>query len=93
MSVCTIRDVRESWVAFLALESPLKFLLAIMVAAVSAAPAFAFILPLPLPLPRPHPVPTPELAIGAPAVIAVICAYVLARLLVPAFAPQKARNS
>ncbi|HLY79385.1 MAG TPA: hypothetical protein VKQ70_08430 [Caulobacteraceae bacterium] len=66
----------------------MKFLLGILVAAVSAAPALA--LPLPLPRPHPVPVPLPELAVGAPAVIAVIGAYFLARLLVPARAAQKA---
>jgi hypothetical protein len=65
----------------------LKFLLGILVAAASAAPAFA--LPL-LPRPHPVPVPLPELAVGAPAVIAVIGAYLLARLLVPARSAQKA---
>jgi hypothetical protein len=67
----------------------LKFLVGILVAAVSAAPAFAFTF---FPLPRPHPVPAPapDLAIGAPAVLAVIGAYVIARLVVRARATQKA---
>jgi hypothetical protein len=72
-------------------ESPLKYLVGILVAAASAAPAFAFQLPF-FPFPRPHPVPAPapDLAIGAPAVLAVIGAYVIARLVVRARATQKA---
>lgn len=71
----------------------MKFLVGSLIAAVSAAPAFAFSLPIPImPFPRPHPVPAPapDLAIGAPAVLAVIAAYVIARLVVRARAAQKA---
>jgi|SRR5271154_1433512 len=74
-------------------EIGLKFLVGILAAAASAAPAFAFSLPIPiLPFPRPHPIPAPapDLAIGAPAVLAVIGAYVIARLIVRARATQKA---
>jgi hypothetical protein len=66
----------------------LKVLLGVLVAIVGAAPAFAFSWPFPLPFPwpfprhHPVPVPAPELAVGAPAVLAVICAYVIARLVI-----------
>ena len=75
-------------------EITLKFLIGILAAAASAAPAFAFSLPI-LPFPRPHPVPAPapDLAVGAPAVLAVIGAYVIARLVVRARATQKANIS
>jgi hypothetical protein len=88
--VCTIPGDCQSWVVFeLFGESPLKYLVGILVAAASAAPAFAFSI---FPFPRPHPVPAPapDLAIGAPAVLAVIGAYVIARLVVRARATQKA---
>lgn len=69
----------------------MKFLVGICLAAVSAAPAFAVSLPtLPILRPHPVPVPAPDLAIGVPAVLAVIGAYVVARLLVRQRATQKA---
>jgi hypothetical protein len=60
----------------------LKVLLGVLVAIVGAVPAFAFTFPWPLPRHHPVPVPAPELAVGAPAVLAVIGAYVIARLVI-----------
>ena len=76
----------------------MKYLLGILVAVVSAAPAFAFTFPFPIPFPifpfplpkHPVPAPAPDLAVGMPAVLAVIGAYVIARLLVRPRATQKA---
>jgi hypothetical protein len=65
----------------------LKFLAGLLAAVASAAPAFA--VPISS-VPLPRPAPAPDLAIGAPAVLAVIGAYVIARLLVRPRAVQKA---
>jgi len=75
-------------------EIQLKDLLGLLVAIVSAAPALALPSPLPLPLPGPHPVPAPapDLAVSAPAVLAVILAYLLARLVVRHWAAPKAAS-
>jgi hypothetical protein len=67
----------------------LKFLAGILAAVASAAPALAAPISS-VPLPRPLPAPAPDLAIGVPAVLAVIGAYLIARLLVRPRATQKA---
>ncbi len=68
----------------------MKFLIGSLIAAVSAAPTFAFsFIPLPIQRLHPMPAPAPDLAVGAPAVLAVIGAYLIARLLIRARATQK----
>jgi hypothetical protein len=77
----------------------LRTLLGVLVAIVGAVPAMAFQFPFPLPFPwpfpspHPVPVPAPELAVGAPAVFAVICAYVIARLVIRHRKASKALGS
>ena len=65
----------------------MKVLLGLFVAIVSAAPALA--LPI-LPSPVARPSPAPDLAIGAPAVLAALGAYVIARLLIQHRTARKA---
>lgn len=65
--------------SLLSLESSLKVLLGLLVSVVSGAAAFA--VPI-LPSSVPRPSPAPDLAIGAPAMLAAIGAFVLARLLI-----------
>jgi hypothetical protein len=65
----------------------LKVLLGMLVSLVSVAPALAqgsFIIN------HPAPAPAPDLAVGAPAVLAVIAAYAIARLVIRHRATSKA---
>jgi hypothetical protein len=69
----------------------LKVLLGVLVAIVASAPAFAFLL-------GDHyrhlvPAPAPALAVGGPAVLAVIAAYVIARLVIRRSTPPKSPTS
>jgi hypothetical protein len=58
----------------------LKVLLGVLVAIVASAPAFAFLLGHHYR--HPVPVPAPELAVGGLAALAVIAAYIIARLVI-----------
>ena len=67
----------------------MKTLLGVLVAIVGAAPAFA----VPVPRPTPFPVPAPELAVGGPAALAVIGAYIIARLVIRRREAAKVRSA
>ena len=70
------------------LEGSLKVLLGLLVSLVGVAPALAqgsFIINHP-----PAPAPAPDLAVGEPAVLAVIAAYAIARLVIRHRATSKA---
>lgn len=69
----------------------MKILLGVLVAMVTSAPAFAFLLGHHYR--QPVPVPAPDLAVGAPAVVAVIAAYAIARLAVRRRATAKVKAS
>ena len=56
--------------------SPMKVVLGALIAAAGAIPAVAFSVP------APAPAPAPDLGVGIPAVLAVIAAYVIARLVI-----------
>lgn len=58
----------------------MKALLGLLVAIVAPAPAFAFLLGQHYR--HPVPVPAPDLAVGGSAVVAVIAAYIIARLVI-----------
>ena len=77
--VCTISISHQSMYGFAPLEGSLKVLIGILVSLVGVAPAFAqgawWIN-------HPAPAPAPDLAVGVPAVLAVIGAYVIARLVI-----------
>jgi hypothetical protein len=66
----------------------LKVLVGILVSLVSVAPAFAG--NGGWALNHPAPAPAPDLAVGAPAVLAVIAAYAIARLVIRNRATSKA---
>lgn len=66
----------------------MRFLVGLFVAVASAVPAFA------VPTTAvPRPAPAPDLAVGGAAVLAVIGAYVIARLVVRRRATQDAKLS
>jgi hypothetical protein len=66
----------------------MKFLIGLFVAIAAAIPAFAV-----PPTAVPRPAPAPDLAVGVPAVLAVIGAYAIARLLVRRRATRGVRLS
>jgi len=76
-SICTIYAVNQSLFGFVPLESSLKVLVGILVSLVGVAPASAG--NGGWALDHPAPAPAPDLAVGAPAVVAVIAAYAIAR--------------
>jgi hypothetical protein len=86
--VCTIHGVSQSLFDIVPLEGSLKVLVGILVSLAGVAPAFAG--NGGWALNHPSPAPAPDLAVGAPAVLAVIVAYAVARLVIRHRAAPKA---